>query len=276
MSEMTAVTQQASLLAGWQERRRVIGALILRESRACFGRNRLGFGWALVEPLAQVGVLGAMYEFLGRTGPNGIDSFAFLVCGIVPFNAFANTATRCMAAVDANRSLLSYPVVRPIDTVVARAALEAVVYTVVFAALLLVSLGLDQGRHMDLPEPLGVLFGFGGALLLGLGLGLSLAAGSALWPVVERLFPVVRRLLFFGSAIFYSLSMLPANAAALLSWNPLVHVNETVRAGMFSAFGGGQADRAYLGFWALALLAFGLAAFRTVESDPRARMRGGR
>jgi len=261
----------AEIRKGWDERARVVGALVLRESRTRFGRNRLGFSWAVVEPLAQVALLGAAFELMGRSGPNGTDIFMFIAAGVVPFHAFSKMTTRCMGAVDANRTLLSYPLVKPVDAVAARALLEAAIYAAVF--VLTAAAGIALGLGALPADPLRVAAGLALGAALGLGVGLAACAAASLVPTVERLVPVAVRVLFFTSGLFYSLSMLPSEAAAALSWNPLVHVTETVRAGMFAGFDGSAASLGYLALWALAAVTLGLHLFRIAERNPRSRMR---
>lgn len=46
--------------------RRVIRALVIRETRTRFAEFRLGYGWALIEPILHIGLLSATFAVLGR------------------------------------------------------------------------------------------------------------------------------------------------------------------------------------------------------------------
>ena len=110
-------------LAGQTE---VIMALILRETRTRFGRNRLGYLWALIEPIVVTFTFYGVHVDANRGKPEaGMGLFAFIATGVLPFTLFMNTVTRVADAVTSNKAMLYYPQVRPIELVIARAALEA-------------------------------------------------------------------------------------------------------------------------------------------------------
>lgn len=57
---------------------RVLYALILREALGKYGKSRIGYLWALFEPLTQVLILVAIFSALGRKSPVGGDLAIFL------------------------------------------------------------------------------------------------------------------------------------------------------------------------------------------------------
>lgn len=58
---------------------RVIYALILREALSKYGKSKIGYLWALVEPVAQVLILVLIFSGLGRQSPVGGDLAVFLL-----------------------------------------------------------------------------------------------------------------------------------------------------------------------------------------------------
>jgi tetratricopeptide (TPR) repeat protein len=61
---------------------RVIQALIIRETRTRFGDSRLGYGWALIEPILHIVLLAAMFSLLMRGRPPiGTHFFVFYFTG---------------------------------------------------------------------------------------------------------------------------------------------------------------------------------------------------
>src|SRR5215216_777475 len=99
----------------------VIHALLLRETKTRFGANQLGYLWAFVQPSLWIGMFLVFDSLFGRTAPPGMSLVAFLTTGIVPFSLFRETTNRCVSAIEANKGLLFYPQVRPLDLVIARA-----------------------------------------------------------------------------------------------------------------------------------------------------------
>lgn len=252
---------------------RIVKALILRESRTRFGRSRIGFAWAILEPLAHVAIIGTIFTLVGRTAPNGIDVFMFIITGVVPFHLFSKTATRLMGAVDGNRALLNYPVIQPIDTLLARYVLELGVYIVVF--VIMASAGLMLGMEGDFHDPLTIICAFAAVSLVGAGFGFALCAAKSLFPVTERIVPLVNRLLFFTSGLFYALSEIPVPVADVLQWNPIIQANEIIRTGVFKSFRSDYADPAYLFMATVIVLSAGLSIYRITENNPRSSIRGG-
>ena len=104
---------------------RVVWALVLREMRTRFGHSRLGYAWALGEPVVFILVLSALKSAAGGgVSALGTSIPVFFFTGIVPFLMFRRTTQQLGSAISANRALLNYPPVRPVDTLIARALLE--------------------------------------------------------------------------------------------------------------------------------------------------------
>jgi len=65
---------------------RVIQALMIRETRTRFGESRLGYGWALVEPILHILLLWAMFSLLMHgTPPIGTHFFLFYYTGLIRY-----------------------------------------------------------------------------------------------------------------------------------------------------------------------------------------------
>jgi len=238
----------------------VVFALLIRETKTRFGDNQLGYLWAFIESGLWIGMFIGFYNVFGRITPPGMSVVAYLVTGIVPFSLFRDTAQRCMSAVEANKGLLFYPQVRPLDLVIARAALEAVTYLGVMT-LFLGGLALYEGP----PRIDSLLETFGGlALAAGFGaaLGLLCCGLSVFTPTLERLFPSVLRLLFWFSAVFHPVESLPKAMRDVLLLNPVTHAIELVRDGWFLGYDARSASASYVLGWILVLSFFGLSIER--------------
>ncbi|TCO80322.1 capsular polysaccharide transport system permease protein [Plasticicumulans lactativorans] len=239
---------------------RVILAVILRETRTRFGKHRLGYLWALAEPLLQIGVLLLMFTALGRRSPVSGELWLFFVTGIVPWLMFRNLAARVMNAVSGNLALLGYPQVTPLDLMLARIVLEAATMVLVLVVLLL---GLAATGRVALPSrPLEVLAALTTLMFLGGGFGMLNAAIAAYLPAYAKVFSAVMRPLYFFSGVFYTAANLPQPARDWLLWNPLLHLIEWLRSGFFPGFDTQHLDRAYVLAWTLVLCFLGLAAER--------------
>jgi tetratricopeptide (TPR) repeat protein len=116
---------------------RVIHALIIRETRTRFGDSKLGYGWALLEPIAHILMLSLVFAVMMRGRPPiGDEFFIFYYTGIIPYHVFVHTSSSMTYAIASNGSLLQLPLVGTFDVLMARAVLELLTDTLVAAILL--------------------------------------------------------------------------------------------------------------------------------------------
>lgn len=266
----TAIDQRsewAQLRDGAATQLRVIHALILRETRTRFGRYRLGYLWAVLEPLMFMGVFYLGFRLVGRNAPNNMDIVPFLATGILAFFLFRRTANQVTGAIGANKALLFYPQVQTLDLVAARGILEACTYTLVFFALV--------GTHAvatdlwEVDSLLRTVTTLGLTGLLAIGFGLVLSALQVFWEPINHFLMVLNRTLFWTSGLFFTANQLPTRAREFLLYNPLLHCTELLRDAWFLTYTAHHASLPYLAGWILALTCIGLHLERTARPKIR-------
>ncbi len=241
----------------------VVFAVILRETRTRFGRNKLGYLWALLEPTIMIVTFHAFYQLAGRSAPAGMDLFSFIATGVVPYTLFMNSVTRVAESVNANKALLFYPQVQPLDLAIARSLLEAATFAAVF--ILLLGGHAIVVKDLEIDEPLRVILGMGLAGLLGSSLGLVFCGLQQFSTVAERARGPMLRPLFWISGIFFTVETLPESVRSLMMTNPLLHCTEMVRDGWFHSYSDTHTDVAYVLAWVLGLMVVGLVLERIVR-----------
>lgn len=206
---------------------RVIYALMMREVHTIYGTSRLGYLWALVQTMWGIGVFWGMRYALGAKAPHGMHILMFLLAGFGFYNMFSGILNKCMSAVNGNKALLTFPQVTPVDLMISRAVI--VWATEIVAAFLLISIGMLFGMPFYLSD-------FGGLLtillltpLLGLGAGMMFASLAVLYPTLEKIMPMVMRILLFASGLFYSATTLPSYLLKYLWYNPMLQIVEWAR-----------------------------------------------
>jgi len=224
---------------------RVIHALMIRETRTRFGESRIGYGWALLEPILHIALFWAMFALLMHgTPPIGSHFFLFYYTGLVPFHVFVHSSTSMMYGVTGNGPLLQLPPVRPFDVILARGLLEFATDLVV-AALLLA--GFAAFGIPALPDDLaGASTALIVVALLGCGVGYINAVLQTLFRSWDKLWNNATRLLYFFSGIFYVPGMMPDWARDIVGWNPLLHAIDWFRASFFSTYQPHWLDRRFL------------------------------
>ena len=79
----------------WQVQRSVLFALVLREMKARVGGQWVGAIWTLIEPLAHVLMMMALYSAISGSGAlPGLEFPVFLATGLIPFSLFQNLSNR--------------------------------------------------------------------------------------------------------------------------------------------------------------------------------------
>lgn len=214
----------------------VWGALFLREAWVRLFASRAAWVWLIVEPVAHAVMLMVLFASLRDRSVEGVAEFApFLLVGIMGFQVFRHTATRCMASIDAARSLFVYRQVKPVDTVLVRGLLEGVLQVFIFIVLLFAMFmwGYEEAMPHD-----GLVFVLAFVLMwmVGLGLGLVLSTGILLAPEFARLAGLVMLPLYFLSGVFYRPQLAPPEVREWLMLNPLLHGIEAMRAAMFPGY----------------------------------------
>jgi len=244
----------------WQIQQSVIFALFIRELRTRFGSYKGGYIWLLVEPIAHIIVLTLTFAYIRQRGISGIDIQVFLVTGIAPFLLFKNIALRIMDGIDANRGLLSFRQIKPMDIFIARAMLDALISVIVFALLLI---GMAWwGLDVPFRDPLTVLVIYALLIFMGLGLGMILSVIVHYIPEAKTIIRLTMMPLYLLSGIIYPVAKMPQELLPYLLWNPLLHAFELIRGAFFVQYHtvAGLSPE-YVLMSTLALLAFGFAWF---------------
>lgn len=220
----------------WEVQRAVVFALLLRELKARVGGQWIGAVWTLFEPLSHVLVLVAMFTlFVNRQAPvAGVEYAVFLVTGMLPYFLFQNLANRLMDGIESNRGLFAYRQVKPLDTLVARAIVEALMNMVVYAF----TLGLLGwlGFHVLPSGPLELIGVQCVMFSLGVAYGLLCAVITNRRPRVKTFVKLLMMPLYLLSGVVFPVDFAPPDVLQWLLLNPLLHLVELSRHAFITAY----------------------------------------
>lgn len=246
---------------------RVISALILRETRSRYGNNKLGFFWALVEPAAHVAVFMAIFAGLGREAPIGGSTGLFILTGIIPWLLYSNIANKVMHGFTANKALLGYPQVMPIDITISRVLIE---FSSLFIVMLFFLITVAYtGTNIKIDSFIMLMNATGLFLLLGTGVGLINAAIVHSMPSYKNIYSALSRPLYFVSGIFFTADFLAPEAYSILKYNPLLHLMEWFRSGFYVGFDSALFSRSFAISVTLIIFFVGLIAERLTRKKAR-------
>lgn len=249
--------------SGLEVQQAAVKALFLREIKTRFGKYRLGYLWAILEPAAHLLILLAVFGFImHRTMPD-ISFPVFLVNGLIPYFIFSNIAIRSIGAIDANLGLFNYRPVKPIDTILARSLLEFFIYSMVYVVLMSI-LGII-GETFSIHNVAILILTWFLLVLFSVGLGLIFMVIGRTFPETEKFLPLLIKPLYFVSCIMYPLHAIPKEYWPYILWNPIAHIVELSRESVVSGYISGGVSLSYLMLSTLFVLFLGLAIYRSNE-----------
>lgn len=209
------------------ETKRTLGALVLRESVTRYGKSKLGYFWALAEPLALLGIFILVRTFAQARVPFGESIAVFMLTGLVAVRLVLNLGGSVMSAISANQTMLTYPLVQPLDTVIARVVLDCLtsfqVFILFFIGLVLL---VETELSLNLPQLTGAIIS---VVYLGCSWGVMNAAIVSLLPSWNSLMSIIRLPLFISSGVFFMPILLPPSVVTIIEWNPIMHSAEWMR-----------------------------------------------
>lgn len=220
----------------------------------------LGFLWTLLHPALMFAILYTLFEkWLGHATENYA---AFLLIGLVQWNFFAAATSYALSSLMRRGHVIkNYPLPLAVPVL-------ASVLSVYFSHLLeLGALALLIAFFQNSPSlPWLWLFVIDAVFLaLAAGIGLFLAGLYVFFSDLERIWGILLTAGFFLTPVFYPLSQLGPDRAALMNLSPLAVLIEASR----SAFSGGLSPQTGLWWcaaWAAAALLCGAALLRYKRS----------
>jgi len=240
----------------------VVSALFLREIQTRFGTKKLGYLWAVIDPMVKLVVFAALRLATGTT-MQGIDLPVFLATGILTYNFFSALMMTSLNAFDGNRALFVYRQVKPVDTIFSRFFVEFLVMCATI--ILFVSIGLYFGmdlRVKDFNMVILAIIWFG---IFGFSLGLLFAVINTFYETFGKIISFISMPLFLLSGIFYTVASLPPLARELIWYNPVVHFIEMIHGNYFRVLNTDYVDYTYMMWWTIIPLFLGLFFYKKAE-----------
>ena len=216
-------------LVDFWEHRQLVTVFVWRDLRVRYKQTLLGAMWAVLQPLLTMAVFTFVFQRLAKIPSANVSYPVFVLCGLLPWQFFAQAVSR------SGNSLVS----------------ERYLLTRVFVPRVIVPVSAVLNGLPDLGVALGASFGimlFYGvvprlAMLMALPfllliIGLALAVGLVLSPLnarfrdVSYLVPFLIQLWFFITPVAYPSSLVPEKWRSLYFANPLAPIVEGFRSAL--------------------------------------------
>jgi len=245
-----------------------IRALLIRDLMVRYGRENLGFIWAMLEPMLLTSGVLVIWSLLKQPVIHGLPLIGFVLTVYMPLTMWRHMTSSMVRLIGHNRGLLYHPQLSHFDVVLARIVLEFLSTSIALMTIHFVLLATN------LTEP---VQDWGKLLAAWLftawfhaGLGLLIAAATERWETFEKFIQPAQYLALPLSGVWFMVDWLPSRFQELILWNPQVHCFEMFRAGYFGEGVVTHYDPLYLAAWSLTLSVLGLLALGAVGEHVRA------
>jgi ABC-2 type transport system permease protein len=205
---------------------RVLRVVGVTQFKSKYAGAALGYVWSLAKPLAYFGVLWLVFAHLLRTANQTAHFTLFLLIGILLFTFFTDTVGVMLPSIVGGGSILRRLAFPPILVPLSASVGICITFLANLSAVV-VFIALDrlapEARWLLVIPLLLELYAFC------LGVGLLFAALYVRFRDVGQIWELGSQLLFFASAIFYPIGILPLWAQRIAFVNPFVQVMQDTR-----------------------------------------------
>lgn len=251
--------------------------LLRRELRSRYKRSALGWTWSLINPLTSVAIYTLVFSVVfdapvPKGDPSRMMSFPlFLLCGLVPWNLFANASDAATGALVGNANIIKKVYFRREALVLAHTGSAAVTTLVELGVLAMI---LFIAGNMVLPWLPLVLLLLAIEVALVTGIAFVLSVLNVYFRDVQHFVRLGLQLLFYATPIIYSLQLIPERhellgvelpLRAMFRLNPLTAMMECYRSVLYDLRFPPLQNVLYLVAWAGIMLIIGLRVFRRFE-----------
>lgn len=238
----------------------LLANFVARDLKTKYRGSVLGIFWSLLNPLLLMLIYTVVFSVIVRINIKPYP--VFLLAGLVPWNAFAQTLISATTSVQQSANIVRkvhFPLeILPLSAV-ATASVQLLISLVLLACLALIfRVGIGPAIVF---LPLLVIL----QLLFSVGLGSLLAAVQVYFRDVEYFLSVLLTVWFFGTPIVYSLDLVPARYKPFFEANPMAWLIASYQDIWFYKRPPGWAPVAGFAVVAIGMAAIGLAVYRRLS-----------
>ena len=190
--------------------------LVKRDFKKKYKRTVLGFIWSMLSPLIMLGVLSFVFShFFGKT----IEYYGlYILAGQVVFSYFAEATNSGMNALYTNSNIFSKINLPKYLFVLSRSLTAGInfLFTLMIFFVFVFSYGIDLHISMLL-----IIYPIICLSIFNFGIGLFLSVIYVFFRDMQYLYSLLLQLFMYGSAIFYSIDILPSTMRYIFFFNPI-------------------------------------------------------
>lgn len=177
----------------------LIKILVGRNLKARYRGSILGYAWTWLDPLMMMFIFILIFDVIFKSG---VENFPlYLLCGLIPFTFFTNTIGASVSSISDNTGLIKrvyYPrEIYPLTITLTHGVTMFLSFLVLIPVVLVFGIPITINILLF---PIVTVFLF----FLACGLGLIFATMNVFMRDIKHIVPLIIRVWFFGTPIFYS------------------------------------------------------------------------
>jgi ABC-2 type transport system permease protein len=210
--------------------RRILALLVRRDLKVRYAGSALGYVWSVLDPLLMSVVYWFVFTKIFQRSVGYEPYILFLVIGQLTWAWFNGGVSGTVRALRAEAQMVRSTNV-PRELWVLRVVVsKGVEFLLSLPVIAIFAIGYTKAPNWHLALlPLAMLLCF----FLTLGVGLILAPLTVLIRDIERIVPIVLRVMFYASPILYSANIVPQHLRTALSFNPTTGMLVLARSSFF-------------------------------------------
>lgn len=219
------VLSLGAVLRDLARNRELIRSMVVRDFVGRYRGSFIGLYWSIINPLVLMALYTIVFSVFLKvrfsTDDSPIDFALYLLCGMLPWNAFAEGLTRSANVIRENANLVKR-VVFPLEILPLNLALSAMIHEVIGLVLLTALIAIINKRLYWTLLMVPLLLGI--QLLFAVGMNWVMASLGVFLRDILQMIGLVLTAWMFLTPIFYPENVVPARLQIVLWLNPMARL----------------------------------------------------
>lgn len=219
------VLSLGAVLRDLARNRELIRSMVIRDFVGRYRGSFIGLYWSIINPLVLMALYTIVFSVFLKvrfsTDDSPIDFALYLLCGMLPWNAFAEGLTRSANVIRENANLVKR-VVFPLEILPLNLALSATIHKVIGLVLLTALIAIINKRLYWTLLMVPLLLGI--QLLFAVGMNWVMASLGVFLRDILQMIGLVLTAWMFLTPIFYPENVVPARLQIVLWLNPMARL----------------------------------------------------
>ena len=240
----------------------LISQLVSRDFKSKYKRSVLGVLWSFLNPLLTMIVQFFVFSTLFKSDTQSYP--VYLLSGVICFNFFKETTDMCLTSISGNANLINKVYIPKYIFPLARTLSSTINLGLSLIPLLLVTVVLGVGLHI---QALLMFYFLACLIVFSLGVGMFLATLMVFFRDIQFLWSVLSQIWMYATPIFYPAEIIPEKFRFIVRINPLYHFIGNLRKCLINGIS--PEPIAYIYCFVFALVSFLIGSFVFKKAQDR-------